>query len=127
MAPEDLKYTQEHEWVARIGRDTVRVGITNYAQQQLGDVVFVQLPDVGEHFGAGAAMGEVESTKSVSDLFAPVDGEVVARNDSLDHQPELVNTEPFGDGWMVELRIGDAAALDGLLDEAGYRSLIEQD
>lgn len=127
MASEDLKYTQEHEWVALVGRDTVRVGITDYAQQQLGDVVFVQLPDVGDHVGAGAAMGEVESTKSVSDLFAPVDGEVVARNDRLDDQPELVNSAPFGDGWMVELHIGDPAVLDGLLDADGYRRLVEQD
>jgi glycine cleavage system H protein len=124
---EDLKYTQEHEWVARIARDTVRVGITDYAQQQLGDVVFVQLPDVGDRVGAGAAMGEVESTKSVSDLYAPVDGEVIARNDSLDDQPELVNAEPFGEGWIVELRISDPAALDGLLDEEAYRKLVEQD
>lgn len=126
VAAEDIKYTQEHEWVARIGRDTVRIGITDYAQQQLGDVVFVQLPDTGEHVGAGTAMGEVESTKSVSDLYAPVDGEVVARNDRLDNEPELVNAEPFGDGWMVELRISDPAALDGLLDEDGYRRLVEQ-
>lgn len=127
MASEDLKYTQEHEWVALVSRDRVRVGITDYAQQQLGDVVFVQLPDVGDRVGAGAAMGEVESTKSVSDLYAPVDGEVVTRNDRLDDQPELVNSAPFGEGWMVELRIDDAAALDGLLDADGYRQLVEQD
>jgi glycine cleavage system H protein len=125
VAPE-IKYTQEHEWVLRTDADTVRIGITDYAQQQLGDVVFVQLPDVGDRVGAGAAMGEVESTKSVSDLYAPVDGEVVARNDRLDDQPELVNAQPHGEGWMVELRVADPAALEGLLDEDDYRKLTEQ-
>jgi glycine cleavage system H protein len=126
VAPEGIKYTQEHEWVVPTGNDTVRIGITDYAQQQLGDVVFVQLPEVGERVGAGAALGEVESTKSVSDLYAPVDGEVISRNERLDDAPELVNAEPFGEGWMVELRIADLSALDGLLDEAGYRELITQ-
>jgi glycine cleavage system H protein len=125
-APEELKYTQEHEWVRRTAEDTVRIGITDYAQQQLGDVVFVQLPEVGEHVQAGAAMGEVESTKSVSDLYAPVSGEVVARNERLEDQPELVNSAPLEDGWMVELRISDPAQLDGLLDEAAYQQVIDQ-
>lgn len=126
MAPETRKYTQEHEWVLRTGDDTVRVGITDYAQQQLGDVVFVQLPDVGDTVDSGAGMGEVESTKSVSDLYAPLSGEVVARNDQLDDQPELVNSDPLDQGWMVELRISDASQLEGLLDEDAYQELTEQ-
>lgn len=126
MVPEDLKYTNEHEWVARTGADTVRMGITDFAQTQLGDVVFVQLPEPGEQVTAGQTIGEVESTKSVSDLFSPLDGEVVARNENLDAQPELVNAEPYGDGWMIELRVADAAAVDGLLDAQAYQKLTEQ-
>ena len=126
MIPEDLKYTNEHEWVARTGADTVRLGITDFAQTQLGDVVFVQLPEPGEQVSAGQTIGEVESTKSVSDLFSPLDGEVVARNENLDSQPELVNAEPYGDGWMIELRVADAAAVDELLDARSYQKLTEQ-
>lgn len=121
MTPEELRYTTDHEWVARIGADSVRIGVTDYAQQQLGDVVFVQLPDVGEQVTAGQALGEVESTKSVSDLFAPLDGEVIGRNDALDDRPELVNSEPYAQGWMIELRMTDPSAVDGLLDAAAYR------
>lgn len=127
MAPEGTRYTREHEWVSPTGQGTVRIGITDYAQQQLGDVVFVQLPQVGEKLAESATMGEVESTKSVSDLYAPLAGEVVARNDLLDDQPELVNTHPHDDGWMVELRLDDPATLEGLLDEAAYRAVIEQE
>lgn len=127
MAPETRKYTQEHEWVLQTGDDTVRIGITDYAQQQLGDVVFVQLPEVGDTVDAGAGMGEVESTKSVSDLYAPLGGEVVARNERLDEQPELVNSDPLEQGWMVELRLSEASELEGLLDESAYQELIEQD
>ncbi len=126
MAPEDIKYTEEHEWVRRTGADTVRIGITDYAQQQLGDVVFVDLPDVGDKVDAKAGVGEVESTKSVSDIYAPLGGEVVARNDELDEQPELINSQPFGNGWMFELRLTDPAALEGLLDEDAYQNLIDQ-
>lgn len=126
VAPEGIKYTQEHEWVLRTGDDTVRIGITDYAQQQLGDVVFVQLPDAGETVEAGGGIGEVESTKSVSDIYAPVAGEVVARNERLDEQPELVNSEPFGDGWMLEIRLSDPAALDSLLSADDYQALIDQ-
>jgi glycine cleavage system H protein len=126
VAPEGIKYTQEHEWVSRAGEDKVRVGITEYAQQQLGDVVFVQLPDVGEFVDEGASIGEVESTKSVSDIYAPVAGEVVARNERLDDEPELINAEPYGDGWMIELKLTDPAALDRLLDEDAYQKLIDQ-
>ncbi|MHA6799287.1 glycine cleavage system protein GcvH [Bounagaea algeriensis] len=127
MASEEIRYTQEHEWVRRTGADTVRVGITEYAQQQLGDVVFVQAPDVDEGVEAGGTMGEVESTKSVSDLYAPVSGVVTARNEALQDQPELVNSDPFEQGWIVELRLADAAEWDGLLDAEAYQRLIEQE
>ena len=126
MAPEGTRYTREHEWVSPTGRDTVRIGITDYAQQQLGDVVFVDLPQVGERLSESATIGEVESTKSVSDLYAPVAGEVVARNELLDDRPELVNAQPHGDGWMLELRLDDPGALENLLDEAAYRAVTEQ-
>ena len=126
MIPEDLKYTKEHEWVASTGADTVRIGITDYAQDQLGDVVFVQLPAVGEGAEQGDSLGEVESTKSVSDVYAPVAGEVVARNDLLEERPELVNSDPYGEGWMVELRLPDTSVLDELLDARAYRALLEE-
>lgn len=126
MVPEELKYTQEHEWVARTSDDTVRVGITDYAQEQLGDVVFVQLPEPGETVTAGQAIGEVESTKSVSDIYAPLDGEVVARNENLDSQAELVNSDPYGEGWMIDIRVSDPDSLDGLLDAEAYQKLTEQ-
>lgn len=126
MVPEELKYTQEHEWVARTGSDTVRVGITDYAQEQLGDVVFVQMPEPGERVTAGNAVGEVESTKSVSDIFAPLAGEVVARNENLDAQPELVNEDPYGEGWMIEIRLVDPAAVDGLMSAADYQKFIDK-
>jgi glycine cleavage system H protein len=119
--PEDLRYTAEHEWV-RPGTDgTVRIGITAFAQDSLGDVVYVSLPAVGDSVSAGDACGEVESTKSVSDLYAPLAGEVTAVNDALDATPELVNTDPYGEGWMYELRPSDDAAIEALLDAAAYR------
>jgi glycine cleavage system H protein len=122
--PDDLKYTQEHEWVRSPGEadGSVRVGITHYAQDQLGDIVYVSLPSVGEKVAAGAACGELESTKSVSDVYAPVDGEVVAVNEALDTTPELVNSDPYGGGWLFELAPSDPAALDGLLDAASYQA-----
>ncbi len=127
--PSDLAYTAEHEWVRRTGSDTVRVGITDYAQSALGDVVFVQLPDVGADVTAGEAFGEVESTKSVSDLYAPISAKVVAVNGDLETNPQLVNSEPYGGGWLVELQ-ADAAALDegisALLDADGYRNTTSQ-
>ena len=126
MIPEDYKYTKEHEWIAKTGDDTVRVGVTDYAQDQLGDVVFVQLPPVGEATSRGDSLGEVESTKSVSDIYAPVAGEVLAVNSALDENPELVNSDPYGDGWMVELRLEDPDELDELLDADDYRELLEQ-
>lgn len=119
--PADLRYTAEHEWVRADG-DTVRVGITAFAQEALGDVVFVTLPGVGDSVTAGDTCGEVESTKSVSDLYAPVTGEVTAVNDSLDSTPELVNNDPYGDGWMYEMRPADAADVDGLMDADAYTS-----
>jgi glycine cleavage system H protein len=119
--PDDLKYTAEHEWV-RPGA-TVRVGITDYAQEALGDVVYVSLPEVGASVTAGSACGEVESTKSVSDLYAPVTGTVTARNDALDDQPELINSDPYGAGWIIEIEPTDAAEVDGLLDPAAYGTL----
>ncbi len=127
MVPEELSYTSDHEWVARIGADSVRIGITDFAQQQLGDVVFVQLPESGEQVTAGQTLGEVESTKSVSDVFAPLDGEVTARNGALDERPELVNSDPYGEGWMIELRLGDPTAADSLMDSAAYSEQIATD
>jgi len=124
VTPEDLKYTAEHEWArAQAGKGTVvRVGITDYAQESLGDIVFVSLPAPGVAVVAGQPLGEVESTKSVSDIYAPVTGTVAARNDALDGQPELVNSDPYGDGWLVEIRADDPSALDSLLDAAAYRA-----
>jgi glycine cleavage system H protein len=121
--PDDLKYTQEHEWVRSPGEaeGSLRVGITHYAQDQLGDIVYVSLPAVGDAVTAGAACGELESTKSVSDVYAPVDGEVVAVNESLDATPELVNSDPYGGGWLYELVPSDAGTVDGLLDAATYQ------
>lgn len=127
--PADLYYTSEHEWVQRTGDDTVRVGITDYAQSALGDVVFVQLPDVGAQLAAGDAFGEVESTKSVSDLYAPVAAKVVAVNGDLDGSPELVNSDPYGEGWLVDLRLEEGTledALAGLLDPDGYRAAVTE-
>ncbi|HYJ27019.1 MAG TPA: glycine cleavage system protein GcvH [Nocardioides sp.] len=117
--PAGLRYTAEHEWVRTDG-DTVRVGITSFAQEALGDVVYVSLPTVGEAVVAGDTCGEVESTKSVSDLYAPVSGEVTDVNGALDATPELVNTDPYGEGWMYELRVTDAEALEGLMDVDTY-------
>jgi glycine cleavage system H protein len=122
VTPEELKYTPDHEWIAVSG-DTVRVGITDFAQEQLGDVVFVQVPEVGATVGAKDAVGEVESTKSVSEIYAPVGGEVTAVNEVLDDSPDLINTDPFGDGWMFELKITNPAELGELLDAEGYRAL----
>lgn len=119
--PSDLRYTAEHEWV-RTGDDgTVRIGITSFAQDALGDVVYVSLPAVGDTVAVGDASGEVESTKSVSDLYAPLAGEVTAVNAALDASPELVNSDPYGEGWMYELKPSDAAAVDGLLDVEAYQ------
>ncbi|MFE3544655.1 glycine cleavage system protein GcvH [Nocardia sp. NPDC059177] len=126
--PEDLRYTDEHEWVRRTGPTAVRVGITDYAQSQLGDVVFVQLPDVDKDVTAGESIAEVESTKSVSDIYAPLGGKVVAVNEDLVSAPETLNTDPYDAGWLFELAFDDEAALDSalgeLLDAAGYQGVI---
>jgi glycine cleavage system H protein len=120
--PDDLLYTAEHEWVRQPGEHegSVRIGITDYAQDQLGDIVYVQLPEVGATVAAGDAVGELESTKSVSDVFAPVGGEVVAANEALDATPELVNSDPYGAGWLFEIVPADATDLDDLLDASAY-------
>ncbi len=126
MYPDDLKYTEEHEWVRTPGdaEGSVRVGITHFAQDQLGDIVYVSLPAVGETVAAGGACGELESTKSVSDVYAPVDGEIVAVNESLDTTPELVNSDPYGGGWLYELVPTDPGAVDALLDAAAYQATL---
>ncbi|UJW30806.1 glycine cleavage system protein GcvH [Saccharothrix sp. AJ9571] len=121
--PEELHYTEEHEWVAVRGETSVRVGITEYAQDQLGDVVFVDLPEVGMVLTAGESFGEVESTKSVSELFAPLDGEVVAVNDAVADSPELINSDPYGEGWLIELELTGSATTDSLLDAEAYQRL----
>jgi glycine cleavage system H protein len=122
--PDDVLYTAEHEWVRDVDADTVRVGITDYAQDSLGDIVYVQLPAVGDAVTAGAAMGELESTKSVSDLFAPLSGTVTASNDALESTPELCNSDPYGEGWVVELRVSDPAEREQLLSAADYEATV---
>jgi glycine cleavage system H protein len=124
--PEDLRYTKEHEWARDEGNGRVRVGITDFAQDALGDVVYVDVPEVGTSVTANQAFSEVESTKSVSDVYAPVSGSVIERNAALEERPELVNEHPYGDGWIVALAMTDAAELDGLMDAAAYRSLVDQ-
>lgn len=121
--PAELKYTSEHEWVSALSADgTVRVGITDHAQDALGDVVYLDLPQEGDSLEANAVFGEVESTKSVSDLFAPLTGEVVAVNSALEDSPELVNSDPYGEGWILELRPEDPAAIEGLLTAEAYQA-----
>ena len=123
--PDDLKYTEQHEW-ARVEGKSVWVGITDFAQDALGDVVYVDIPEVGTEVRAGEPFGEVESTKSVSDVYAPVTGTVTARNDALVDSPELVNRDPYGDGWMVAIEASDASELDGLLTATAYREVAEK-
>jgi glycine cleavage system H protein len=120
--PGELRYTAEHEWV-RDSSDGVRVGITDFAQDALGDIVYVQLPEVGADVAAGDSFGEVESTKSVSEIYAPVSGEVTAVNQTVVDNPELINSDPYGEGWLVEIRPADAAAVAALLDADGYTQL----
>lgn len=122
--PQDLRYTPEHEWVRSEGEGVVRVGITAFAQDALGDVVYVSLPALGDAVSAGDTCGEVESTKSVSDLYAPLSGEIVAVNGALDSAPELVNSDPYGLGWMYDVKLTDAGAAESLLDLAAYRALL---
>ncbi|SCF19415.1 glycine cleavage system protein GcvH [Micromonospora mirobrigensis] len=125
MIPEDLRYTAEHEWVVGGDAGRVRVGITHFAQDALGDIVFVQLPESGAVVAAGESLGEIESTKSVSEIYAPVGGTVVARNDALADTPEVINTDPYGAGWLVEIAVEDPAVLDSLLTAGAYRELVE--
>ena len=120
--PGDLRYSNDHEWARKEG-DVVRVGITDYAQDALGDVVFVDLPEVGDAVGAGGTLGEVESTKSVSEVYAPVSGTVRAVNEALRQSPELVNADHYGEGWLCEIEVASSAEFDGLLDAAGYGAL----
>ena len=124
IVPDDLRYSSDHEW-ARADGERVRVGITDYAQDALGDVVFVELPTVGQELAAGALLGEVESTKSVSEIYAPVSGRVVEVNTALAEAPERLNEDPYGDGWICEIEVSDPGTVDSLLDAAAYRQLIE--
>lgn len=125
VIPEDLRYTAEHEWVAAVEGGALRVGITHFAQDALGDIVYVQLPEPGATVAAGESLGEIESTKSVSELYAPVAGTVSARNEALVDTPEVINTDPYGSGWLVEIIVADPAAVDGLLTADAYRELTE--
>ncbi len=128
--PPELHYTTEHEWVRRSGDDVVRVGITDFAQSALGDVVFVQLPDVGTELTAGESFGEVESTKSVSDLYAPLSGKVTAVNGDLEGDPQLVNSDPYGAGWLLDIQVSEASelesAISALLDAEAYRGTLTE-
>lgn len=123
--PDDLRYTDDHEWVRDQGDGVVRVGVTAYAADAMGDVVYVSLPSVGDSLGVGDSSGEIESTKSVSDIYSPLAGEVTAVNEALDATPELVNTDSYGEGWMYELKIEDSSVLDGLLDAEAYQAQLD--
>ena len=125
MVPPDLRYTKDHEWVRTDG-DSATVGITDYAANQLGDIVFVELPDEGKKLDQSGTFGVVESVKAVSDLFAPISGEVVESNGALTGKPELVNSDPYGDGWMIRLQVANKEEIDGLLDAAAYDALIAE-
>jgi glycine cleavage system H protein len=124
--PEELRYTKEHEWV-RVEGDRGRIGITHYAQNQLGDVVFVELPEAGRKLAAGESFGTVESVKAVSELYAPLAGEVVEANGALAKAPEAVNSDPYGAGWMIVVRLADASVVSGLLSAGQYRALVESE
>ncbi len=121
--PDDLRYSSDHEW-ARIEGESIRVGITDFAQDNLGDVVYLQLPEVGARFEAGASVGEVESTKSVSEIYSPLAGEIVEINTALEDQPDLLNRDPYGEGWICVLRLDSNAQVDSLLDADGYKALL---
>ena len=124
--PEEFKYTEEHEWV-QVEGDLVIVGITDFAQDALGDVVFVELPEVGAEVTAGKAFGVVESVKAVSDIYAPVSGVVEEINEELPDAPEIINTSPYGDGWMIKIRVADVSALEGLMDATEYQAFIAEE
>src|SRR6266550_7327926 len=122
--PDDLRYTEQHEWV-RVEGGVVRVGITDFAQDALGDVVYVDVPEVGTEVKAGEPFGEVESTKSVSDIYSPIKGTVIERNGALEERPELVNQDPYGEGWMVAIEAAEASETEGLMDAGAYRAFAE--
>ena len=122
--PEDIRYSESHEWIKSAG-ETAKLGITDYAQDQLGDIVFVELPDVGESFEKGAEFGTVESVKAVSELYMPVSGEIVAINEALEDAPELVNNTPYSDGWMIEVKPDDSSEIDALMDKDAYLSTLK--
>jgi glycine cleavage system H protein len=124
--PSELRYTAEHEWARPGAGNVVRIGITDYAQNSLGDIVFVSVHSLDDTVSAGDTLGEVESTKSVSDLYAPVAGRVVARNEALDDNPELMNSDPYGEGWVAEIEVEDPAVLDSLLDAEAYRGTVAE-
>ena len=125
--PEELRYSSEHEWARRLDDGSkVRVGITDFAQDALGDIVYVQLPEIGSAVRAGDACGELESTKSVSDLFAPVNGTVTAVNEALADQPDLVNSDPYGEGWLLDIEVEDAAEVAALMDAETYQGQLDQ-
>ena len=125
MIPEDLYYSEEHEWV-RLDDDVAIIGITDYAQEQLGDIVYVDLPQVGEKVESGTVIGELESTKSVSDVFSPLSGEVMARNETLDGGAEVINSDPYGEGWLIKVRTPDADEVESLLSPEAYGALISE-
>lgn len=121
--PENLRYTKDHEWIRMEGDEAI-IGITDFAQHELGDIVYVEIETVGQHLEAGKVFGTVEAVKTVSDLYAPVSGTVLQVNPNLNSQPELVNTDPYGEGWMVKVRVDSAAEVDGLMDAAAYQKLV---
>jgi len=123
--PENLKYTEEHEWIKDNGDGTVTIGITDFAQGELGDIVFVELEPDGSEFGKDEVFGTVEAVKTVSELFCPVAGEIAEVNEELEDEPELVNTDPYGKGWMVKLKVSDTSELDDLLSAKAYKEIIE--
>ena len=125
MIPEDLYYSEEHEWV-RLDDDVATIGITDYAQEQLGDIVYVDLPQVGETIESGAVIGELESTKSVSDVFSPLSGEVMSRNEALDGGAEVINSDPYGEGWLIKVRTSDADVAESLLTPEAYGALVSE-
>ncbi len=126
MYPKDLKYDREHEWV-RVDGDVATIGISHFAQDQLGEVVYVDLPKAGDLVNAGDTFGEVESVKSVSELYSPVSGEIVEVNDALDDAPETVNAEPYGDGWMIRVKLSDPAEVDGMMDADDYEAFLAEE
>ncbi|MGH3459272.1 glycine cleavage system protein GcvH [Aeromicrobium sp.] len=125
MIPEDLYYSEEHEWV-RLDDDVATIGITDFAQEQLGDIVYVDLPQVGDTVASGAVIGELESTKSVSDVFSPLSGEVMARNETLDGGAEVINSDPYGEGWLIKVRVTDEDVTESLLTPEAYGSLVSE-